>query len=111
MNLSLAEVLVAHTRMSENGRIVIPVAMREKLGLKSGDAVVLTFEDGRLILQSYEATLQDIQQRIRALVGPDRSLSDELIADRREEWRREMAEMGLNEDGSEVRAEEIGRIA
>lgn len=110
MQLPLEDVMIAHTRISENGRIVIPAAMREKLGLKGGDVVLLTFEKDRMIVQSQQAAIRKTQQELRALVGPDRCLSDELIAERREEARREMAEFERDLDRTRETAAEMTEI-
>ena len=38
----------ARTRMSQNGRIVIPAAFRKALGVDDGDDLVLRLQDGEL---------------------------------------------------------------
>jgi AbrB family looped-hinge helix DNA binding protein len=82
-------VLQAKTVLAPNGRIVIPAAIREALGFKPGETLVMDVHEGQLRVDSFEARLARIQGEIRQLVGPERSLVDELIADRREEVRRE----------------------
>lgn len=82
-------VLQAKTVLAANGRIVIPAAIREALGFKPGEILVMAVHDGELRVESFEARLARIQGEIRQLVGTERSLADELIADRREEVRRE----------------------
>lgn len=78
--------------LGANGRVVIPAAMREELGLKPGDPIVMEVEDGVLRIESFLGRLGKIQDEIIQLVGPDRSLADELIAERREESHREQEE-------------------
>ena len=75
--------------MGPQGRIVIPVAMRQELGLEPGQVLVGHVENGRLVLESRDAVLQRIQTRFRAAVPRDVSLADELVAERHEEARRE----------------------
>lgn len=71
---------------------MIPAAIREQLGIKPGDPIVMEVEDGVLRIESFMQRLGKIQDEIIQLVGPDRSLADELIAERREEARREQEE-------------------
>lgn len=85
--------ITAHTRISANGRIVIPAAMREKLGLKANDSVVLILEDNAIKLITYEENIRQIQQYFKQFAKPGVLWSEELIAERREEARREQAEV------------------
>ena len=43
MNLS-----ESHTRINENGRVVIPASFRRALGIQPGETVVLRIEDNEL---------------------------------------------------------------
>jgi len=79
-------------RMNENGRIVIPFRIRRALGLKPGDTVVMTLEDGALRIEPHGMRLRQIQAELRKFAKPDAPASDKLIADRREEARTEMEE-------------------
>jgi AbrB family looped-hinge helix DNA binding protein len=83
----------AKTKLNSNGRIVIPAAIREALNIKPGDTLLLEASGGVLRIESFERKLREIQNEIIRLVGPDRSLADELIAERREEARREQMEL------------------
>jgi AbrB family looped-hinge helix DNA binding protein len=79
-------------RINENGRIVIPAQIREKLGLKPGDTLLLRVEGDALFIESQQSRIRRVQERLRRLIPADRVLSDELIAERREEARQEMEE-------------------
>ena len=79
-------------RINDNGRIVIPAEIRQRMGIKPGDTLFLTMEGDVLKIESYLARIRRIQESLRHLIPSDRLLSDELIADRREEARREMEE-------------------
>jgi AbrB family looped-hinge helix DNA binding protein len=81
-------------KVNENGRILIPAAIREQMGLKLGDSVVLTLEDGVLRVESYRAIIRKMQQEMKQYKKPGVSITDEFIAERREEARRER-EQGL----------------
>ena len=79
----------ARTRLNENGRIVIPAAMRAALGLQVGDEVVLIVDDGELRLTTAARRIERAQRLVRKHVPKGVSLSAELIADRRREAARE----------------------
>ena len=78
-------------RVGPQGRIVIPAAVREELGLGVGDELSTRVEDGRLVLERREDVARRLRNRF-ASVAPGRSLSEELIAERREEARTEARE-------------------
>jgi AbrB family looped-hinge helix DNA binding protein len=80
------------TRINDNGRIVIPAEIRQRMGIKPGDTLFLTLEGDVLKVEPYLARIRRIQESLRHLIPAGRLLSDELIADRREEARREMEE-------------------
>jgi len=79
-------------RINENGRIVIPAVIRKAMGLKLGDSVVLSLEDGVLRVEPQRARVRRVQERLGKLIPADRVLSEELIAEGREESRTEMEE-------------------
>jgi AbrB family looped-hinge helix DNA binding protein len=80
------------SKLNDNGRIVIPSEIRSRMGIKPGDTLFLTLEGDVLKVESQLARIRRIQESMRALIPGDRLLSDELIAERRAEARREMEE-------------------
>jgi bifunctional DNA-binding transcriptional regulator/antitoxin component of YhaV-PrlF toxin-antitoxin module len=64
---------------------VIPAAFRKALGLKTGDEVLLVLEDGELRVVSPRQAVARAQNLVRRYVPRERSLSEELIQERREE--------------------------
>jgi len=92
MNSNVTDEGVVTARLSDNGRIVIPAEIRQKLELSPGDTVLLSVEGYVLKIEPQRARIRRIQESMRQLLPPDRVLSDELIADRREEARRETEE-------------------
>ena len=85
-------------KINENGRIVIPAALRQQMGIKPGESVLMEVEDGVLRMESHRARIRRIQEEFRKHVSikPGETLmSDQLIAERREEARREMEETDL----------------
>ncbi len=90
-------------RVGPQGRIVIPAALREELGVGPGQELVARVEDGRLVLERREDVVRRLKGRF-AHVPAGRVLSEELIAERREEARLDEAEReaGLeNERGTD----------
>lgn len=81
------------SKINQNGRIVIPAAIRRQMGLKAGDSVLMDVEDGVLRMETHRARIRRIQQEFKKIIPPGGMLaSDELIAERREEARREEEE-------------------
>ena len=83
--------------LSANGRIVIPAAIREEMGFTPGDTLLMDVEDGVLRIESYPARIRRIQREVAHLARPGILASDELIAERREEARREEEEFERDE--------------
>jgi AbrB family looped-hinge helix DNA binding protein len=84
--------MAAHVRINQQGRIVIPAECRAAAGLKPGDELLIeAVEEGELRLFTRAQALRKAQQ-IVARYGSGRDLVAELIAERREEARREEAE-------------------
>jgi len=90
----------AKASLSANGRIVIPAAIRQELGFGAGDTLLMEVEDGVLRVESFDARLARIQDELVQLVGPERMLSDELIAERRAEAWREQVEADLEREAT-----------
>ncbi len=79
-------------QLGERGRIVLPAPVRERLKLKPGDRLVLIVDkSGDMKLVSLDRQIEKCRGMF-ADIAPDRNLSEELIADRREEVRLEELE-------------------
>lgn len=81
-----------HAKVNENGRILIPAAIREQMGIKPGDSVVWRLEDGVLHVESYRASIRRLQAEMQKYKKPGKSVVDEFLKEKREEARREMEE-------------------
>ena len=79
-------------RINQNGRIVIPAVIRKAMGLKLGDNVVMSLEDGILRIGPHRASARRIQENSRHVIPADQVLSDEPTAERPDEARRESEE-------------------
>jgi AbrB family looped-hinge helix DNA binding protein len=98
-------IVQAKTVLAANGRIVIPAAIRQELGFKPGEVLVMEVDQGQLKVESFDARLARFQEELIKLIGPERSLADELIAERREEARREQDETDQEREATKERAE------
>ena len=72
-------------KMSEGGRVVIPVEIRHALDLKEGDAVLWELRDGEAHITTRAQRIRQAQALVRKHVPAGQSLADELIAERRSE--------------------------
>ncbi len=73
------------TTIGEGGRIVIPAAFRQALELRTGDEVVLQLEDRGIRILSVSHAIKYAQEAIKRHNKTGRSLSEELIKERKEE--------------------------
>jgi AbrB family looped-hinge helix DNA binding protein len=76
--------LQARSQIGEKGRIVIPAAIREALGMDVGDSVVLRIKDDELRISTLRSRIRRAQRNVRHLAAPGTLVSDELSAERRE---------------------------
>lgn len=75
-------------RIAEGGRIVIPAAVREQLGLDIGSELVMVVGDDYATLMNARAARRRAQRRVRRYVAPGVRLSEDLMAERKKEARR-----------------------
>lgn len=81
----------SEVHLGSQGRLVIPASLRRQLNFAEGDTLVARYEEGRLILEKQETIKQRLKARFSQL--PEGiSLADELIAQRREEAKREVGQ-------------------
>nr|WP_306264706.1 AbrB/MazE/SpoVT family DNA-binding domain-containing protein [Pararhizobium sp. IMCC3301] len=76
-------------KIGTNGRLVIPAAIRRKVGLEEGQTVLLEAGKGELRVRRLEDVVDQAQRTVKKYVKDHASLSEELIADRRAEAERE----------------------
>ncbi len=76
-------------RLRTGGRVVIPAAFRNALGLKANEVLFAQIENGEIHLLTAAAAMRRTQAIVRRLVPKSVSLVDELIEERRREARRE----------------------
>lgn len=74
-------------KMSEGGRVVVPVEIRRALGVNEGDTLLGELRDGDFVLTTRRAQLARARQLFQQYCPPqpNRSLVDEFLAERRAE--------------------------
>ncbi|HKV59641.1 MAG TPA: AbrB/MazE/SpoVT family DNA-binding domain-containing protein [Ktedonobacteraceae bacterium] len=77
--------LHVRTKIAEDGGIVIPVEYLQVLGIQVGDEIILRLEDGVLRIFTLFQAIENVQELVRPYVPEGRSLSEELIEERRQE--------------------------
>ncbi len=75
--------------MSGGGRIVIPARMRQALGLKPGDDVILELEGGQLRVMTRSEGVRRAQAILHKYLANVPSAAEELLAERRAEAARD----------------------
>lgn len=79
-------------RLGADGELVIPEQVRAELGLKGGDTLVMSLDDGEIRLMTIPTAVRKAQAIVRQYVPEGVSLVDELLEDRRHEVERERHE-------------------
>jgi AbrB family looped-hinge helix DNA binding protein len=89
------ELLPVWVRLGPDGRVVIPAALREALGLKEGEPLLAEIGgDGEVHLLTRKAAVRRSQAFVRQFIPEGVSLVDELLEERRREAAREDEENG-----------------
>ena len=78
--------LSVQATLGADGRLLIPAALRDAVGIKRGERVTLRVEDGRIVVESWQATIKRIQDMLAYLKVPGQSVVDEFLAERRAMW-------------------------
>lgn len=74
-----------HLRLDSTGRIRLPIALRERLGISNGDSIVLVDGDDEVRLETAAQALLKAQEYFESFVPDGVSLADELLQERRDE--------------------------
>ena len=72
-------------KIIDGGKLIIPASFRRKLGIDTGDTVVIEMDEDGLHVRSLSSAVRRAQEIIREFVPDEVSLADELIAERRAE--------------------------
>jgi bifunctional DNA-binding transcriptional regulator/antitoxin component of YhaV-PrlF toxin-antitoxin module len=71
------------TKLGEGGRIVIPPEYLQVLAMEVGDTVILRLENGEVRIFTQKEAIRKAQESVNTYLPEERSLSDELITERR----------------------------
>jgi AbrB family looped-hinge helix DNA binding protein len=78
-------------KIDSAGRVLIPAPLRQKIGVQPGETVSITEgHAGQIVLESRAAALREAQEYFCSLAPSTDIWSEELIAERRQEARREI---------------------
>ena len=77
------------TKLGQGGRIVLPAQFRKAMGVKPGDELIMAMKDGEVRVFTRQAAIKRAQGMLRRYIPEGRSLSDELIRERRAEAAKE----------------------
>lgn len=72
--------------------MVIPSALRKRLGFHAGQDLLLQVNGQGLQIMTLEQAMNAFQDEVIRLAGPNGSLADELIQDRRAEARKDQGD-------------------
>lgn len=72
-------------KIIDGGKLIIPAAFRRKLGIDTGDTVVVELGEDGLHVRSLSSAVRRAQEIVRAFVPDEVDLAEELIEDRRAE--------------------------
>lgn len=79
---------IHQTRMSKEGRVLIPAAVREELGFNVNEPLSIYVQDGEVRIVSRVSAVRQMQQRMAKYKKPGESVVDDLLRERREEAKR-----------------------
>ncbi len=72
-------------KIVDGGKLIIPAQFRRKLGINTGDTVVVELASDGLHVRSLSASVRLAQDIVREFVPDGVNLADELISERRAE--------------------------
>lgn len=82
---------IEHVKLGTDSRFVLPATLRQSIGVKPGDTLVIESDGDSLLVRSRDAVLREDQDYFRQFAGRE-TVINELIADRRAEAARDEAE-------------------
>ena len=74
-----------HLIMAENGRLVIPAALRQEINMSKGGKMIASVRDGTIVLEPMAVAVRRTQDRALQLKAAGESVVDHFIAERRAE--------------------------
>ncbi len=80
--------LTREVRMSTKGQIVIPLAIRRRMGLKPGDNLVIVGGDSEATLMTAKRYAESLRGTARGIYGRTREEIDAYVREERRKWPR-----------------------
>jgi AbrB family looped-hinge helix DNA binding protein len=74
------------SRIGGGGRVVVPAALRQELGLKPGDAVVFESAEGTVALKPQIEVIRALQEKYGKVWQAPEFSSDSFLAERKSMW-------------------------
>jgi len=71
--------MIIGSQVNEQGRVVIPAAIRKEMRIEGSVDVIFRYEDDVLTVETIEDAVVRVQDIVAKYVDTDRSLVDELI--------------------------------
>jgi len=73
-------------RISKKGQFVIPKEMREALGVKEGEELLVTFESGKVVLTRPQEYAKTTRGLMKGTWGKDRKAVERYLEKERRSW-------------------------
>ncbi len=88
-------------KVSQSGRLSLPIEVRRELGIERGGTLLLEAVDGEIRLTTLKERVRRVQALARELLKGQDVSSEEIISERRREVARELAEQdrGFGKNG------------
>jgi AbrB family looped-hinge helix DNA binding protein len=88
-----SSLIVHRAKADAQGRVLIPADIREAMGVKPGETLILKYQDNELRVLTWDENVRQIQESAAKYSVPGESSVDALIAERRAEQTKEDAEV------------------
>jgi AbrB family looped-hinge helix DNA binding protein len=78
--------MIKSVKISKKGQFVIPKEMREALGVKEGEELLVTFEAGKVVLTRPQEYARTTRGLLKGTWGKDRKAVERYIRKERRSW-------------------------
>jgi len=76
-------------QIAANGRMVLPVGLRQQLHVEGGRLLIIREDEGCLVLESVDDAVRRAQAFVRRYAPEAKNVADELLVERRSDAARE----------------------
>ena len=70
-------------QVASNGRMVLPVSLRQQLHIEGGGLLIIRNDEGRLVLETVDDAVRRAQALVRQYAPHAVNVTDDLLAERR----------------------------